>query len=139
MNAAFSSLVTMVDIYDMNIVELAQGKIRIPGRAATGQEERYLESEHKLRASDLLLLGQMAFNRGYYDRSVESLEACLTLVDPVEEPKTQQECQQVMETVVKKHDEALRRQGHPRDWNPNVEGKPECVLIVVSKLIHNVN
>jgi len=27
-----------------------------------------------------------------------------------------------METVVKKHDEALRRQGHPRDWNPNVEG-----------------
>merc|ERR1712096_226308 len=66
MNGAFSGLFSMQQMYNLDIKELATGKIRIPGRT-----EEIIEDEYELYAKDLQALGKIAFDRGFYDRAYE--------------------------------------------------------------------
>ena len=108
---AFNGLFLLHETYDLNLKEVAAGKIKIPGT------ENYIETDFKLFPKDLKLLGQLSFNRGFYDRAYEFLSVALDLA---KENGNEEEAKDIgfhLQTVMKKHDEILVKKG-PRgnDW-----------------------
>lgn len=63
LNGAFSGLFSMQQMYNLDIKELSTGRIRIPGT------NEYLTDDYELFAKDLQDIGNIAYEKGFYDRA----------------------------------------------------------------------
>ena len=104
MDGAFSGLLLLHETYNFNLTEVAAGKIRIPGT------EEYIETDYKLFPYDLVVLGKLAFNRGFYDRSYEFLVAAKELMTS-EHADLMVEADHILKVTMQKHDEVLLKKG----------------------------
>ena len=109
LNGAFSGLFSMQQMYNLDIQELATGKVRIPGRT-----DEIIEDDYQLNATDLRAIGKIAFERGFYDRAYEFYTAAEWKAKKdggshIDEIST---IKKTLNYVISTHDDTLMRKGH---------------------------
>ena len=115
MTGAFSGLFAMQQTYNLDIKELSTGKIRIPGRL-----DESIADEYDLSAKDLQDIGQIAYDRGFYERAYEFYMAAEWKAHKDGGNQTDElpNITKMLEVVVSTHDKTLLEKGHRgSDWS----------------------
>ncbi len=72
----------------------------------TGSNGQVLTGHSKLNVQDLDIISKLAFNRGFYDRAVEWMEAAIWKADKLEtDEATLQRLRSTLKTMQNKHDQ----------------------------------
>lgn len=109
LEGASNGIFLLQETYDLDMKDFALGRIRNP------QTGEMIMGQKQLSASDLELLGKLAFNRGFYDRATEWMDAAIWMAK--RSNATEQNIQileGILKTMQNKHDVVLEKKG-PRD------------------------
>ena len=111
-DGAFSGLFSMTQVYNLDIKELALGKILVPG----GNNE-IIEDDFELFAKDLQALGKAAFDRGFYDRAYEIYKTAEWKANKDNNTEEIPNIEEMLKLVISAHDDTLVQKGHRGpDW-----------------------
>ncbi len=106
---AIDSIALLHETFDLNSDDLARGDV-------SGYETKV--SAKGLDVEDMINLAKSSFNRGFYDRSYDLINAAQALVkNDSSEPEMNLEVERILDGIVRNHDQILLRKG-PRgdDW-----------------------
>ncbi len=115
LQGAAAGIFLLHETYNLNLKRLAEGELEVPG---SGGKE-FIPSASKLDSQDLEILGKLAFNRGFYDRATEWLEAAIWKAEEVEKTRSEEYIKilkSTLATMKAKHDKVLVQKG-PRGEN----------------------
>lgn len=110
LEGAVRGLFLLTNTYKFNLVDFAQGKIKIPKAQAIERglkpEEAFI-NDAQISTQEMHLIAKLAFNDNRLDWSLKYLNATLELTKIRNEPDLWKEVKVTYKTVAKKHDETL--------------------------------
>ncbi|XP_059097158.1 prolyl 4-hydroxylase subunit alpha-2-like isoform X2 [Tigriopus californicus] len=112
LEGATNGIFLLQETYDLDMKEFALGRIRDP------QTGEMIEGQKQLSAFDLELLGKLSFNRGFYDRATEWIDAAIWMAKRSNaSEQIIQNFQGMLRTMQNKHDVVLEKKGpRNRSW-----------------------
>lgn len=110
MLGALEGLLLLSYTYDFNLTELAEGLIQIPKAQAIERglnPQDYYIQDSRIEVKELLLMGQLAFNKNRFDWSIKFLRVALDTALKRNETELLSKIKSVFKTVSEKHDQIL--------------------------------
>jgi len=107
MEGAAQGIFLLQETYDLNLAKLTKGLISVPLLSPS-----LFHAKEGLESRDTEFLGKVAYNRGFYDRSVLWFRETLSLAEKEGLPKNQTKVfQSQLRAAIKTHDKTLDLKG----------------------------